>query len=425
LQPALEKDTGDPAALEKVGMFFCLQKGAWPAGVRLLARGAGKDAELKSLAERDLKRPETSQDRLQLAAAYGAYSEKAEGAAKIETARRAVHWYRAALPGVPAADAKKARDELRRLTKLPGFRPLEVAGSYRRFGQLAGGLQMMALSSDGLWVVASGKDSKLTVWDAETRTVTQQIKRPDRGPMHCLAFSRSGQKFVTCEDRAAITVWDRKDGMRDGAYRPNIIPVHFVGWLNKDVLLTAGDGDWFQRASPDENGETFHVALPRARIHSLAASPDGNLIALGLTNGATELQTGERPVLVRTLPAAGRTVSALAFAGDFRHLVAAYEQGPMLLWTIEATGRQPKPIIVSKAPGEVGLLAVSADTRRVLWTTGGSSVHVADTRLRKEVVRLECESTVRGLAFLPDGFHAITAEDNGTLLVWVLPHERD
>ena len=61
----LKTKPGDPEANEKVGLFYCAEKGDWIAGLNMLSKSG--DSGLRQAALDDLKRPETPAHRMKLA----------------------------------------------------------------------------------------------------------------------------------------------------------------------------------------------------------------------------------------------------------------------------------------------------------------------------------------------------------------------
>lgn len=109
----LAKSPTDPAANTTVGKFKAMYKGEWAGGLPLLA--LSNDAELKPLAEDDLKAPQQADAQAALADRWWAYAEKSSGVVKRQAQLHAANWYTEAAPkltGLPKAKAEKRILEL-------------------------------------------------------------------------------------------------------------------------------------------------------------------------------------------------------------------------------------------------------------------------------------------------------------------------
>lgn len=99
LGPALEKlkaSPGDPSANLAVGRYLCFLKGQWGRGLPMLAKGS--DPATASAARKDLGQPAGADARADVGDAWWRLSEIQTGPARAGAQRRAVFWYRKALP---------------------------------------------------------------------------------------------------------------------------------------------------------------------------------------------------------------------------------------------------------------------------------------------------------------------------------------
>jgi serine/threonine protein kinase len=119
---ALIKTPDDGNAQLTVGRWLCFTKGDWPAGLAHLARGS--DAELRQLAERDLRHPAEVGDQLELGDAWWGRALAAPLDDRKPLLLRAAYWYRLAEPkastGLAKIKIQKRLDDLPRLTSGSG-----------------------------------------------------------------------------------------------------------------------------------------------------------------------------------------------------------------------------------------------------------------------------------------------------------------
>jgi hypothetical protein len=114
----------DPAASAIVGRYVCLVKHDWAAGLPLLSRG--DDERLRELAVADLRQPTSADGQVALADRWWEWSEKLSpthqpNSVERRSARgRAAHWYKQALPALPASLAsERAKQRIAEAEKNP------------------------------------------------------------------------------------------------------------------------------------------------------------------------------------------------------------------------------------------------------------------------------------------------------------------
>ncbi|MBA3936160.1 MAG: hypothetical protein H0X38_01775 [Planctomycetes bacterium] len=92
-------DTPDDAAANAlVGRYFCFERGTWAVGLPLLAHG--DDADLKAVAELDLRKPVAAAPQVEVGDRWYALAKKARQPAQDRMLARAAGWYRRAEPGL-------------------------------------------------------------------------------------------------------------------------------------------------------------------------------------------------------------------------------------------------------------------------------------------------------------------------------------
>ena len=94
----LDQKPLDADANSTAGRFYCFAKGDWEKGLHFLALGS--DTSTKTLAVKELRGPETSEARMQLADEWWGHAKGGQEAVREMSRQRATHWYRQALPGL-------------------------------------------------------------------------------------------------------------------------------------------------------------------------------------------------------------------------------------------------------------------------------------------------------------------------------------
>jgi WD40 repeat protein len=154
------------------------------------------------------------------------------------------------------------------------------------------------------------------------------------------------------------------------------------------------------------------------RATASAVAPGGTRAATGAAGGSVRVWTVEpasaRPRLERTLRAKGRPVSALAFRGDGRELVAVAGKTTVLVWRL----RDGALLHEVHAAAPVATAAVSPDGDRLVTTTGrtGQLWNLATGKLEHSLIGHVKPLT--SAAFSPDGRWVVTTSFDRDARIW-------
>ncbi len=196
------------------------------------------------------------------------------------------------------------------------------------------------------------------------------------GHMWSAAFSPEGRQIVTTDDRAA-QVWDAQTYRR---------------------MFTLFHGDTVYQARYSADG---------ARL--VTAGGDGTVKIWDTASGTLVRELRRDGARLRYFLAAlspdGRLVSAIDTRGDVAHVWDAFTGAPIA--EIRNDGL--------KSP----CIAFSPDGRW-LATTGGSDVHVLDTRTWRPALTIR-GSRIHRLAFDPTGSRLVTGATTGVAAIWSIP----
>lgn len=279
----------------------------------------------------------------------------------------------------------------------------------------SGPVKGVAFAGDGRWIVSSGSDGTVKVWDATTRALVRTVTL-DVGAATALAAE--GRRAVSGHKDGSVSVWDLDAGEKVAAFKRNDAMVSAVTFT--------GTQDRFAASAHDGTVTLFDVAarggaIPILEGHegpaeALAYSPASGLLASGGADRTVKLWNAANQSLVRTYRGHNDSVTALALTRDGRVLASASLDGAVRLW-FTSSGRTFRSVRLHKA--RVSVLVFSPDGQMLASASEDGSVRLWEfRRTRGARVVAALGTDVRGLSFSPDGRRLASAGGDGIVRVW-------
>lgn len=281
----------------------------------------------------------------------------------------------------------------------------------------------LAFAPDGRTLAVWTEHQKTTLLD---RTGKEIRSIPDGG---AVGFSADGKTLVTggAPGSFAIRLWDVENGREKASIETTGTgQFEYVGLTRDGKTLAAHSRDQVLRFYDVETRkERLTGPGHRSRVTTLAATPDGKLLASAARDGISLWETATGKELRHLDPAGG--VHSLALTPDGKRLVTS--EGCVKLWdTItgkmltdlkEPVDPDSRPIAIDSGSPPPYEMAISPDGTMVVGARPGTVANVWETATGKHLRKLTVAEGTRlySYAFSPDG-KTLAAGTNQGFLFW-------
>jgi WD40 repeat protein len=211
--------------------------------------------------------------------------------------------------------------------------------------------------------VGTAKMTACTIWNLDTRKKVSSIRLPAEVEVWRLrhevaaAFSPDNSRLVTAvqvrdaagQNKTALIVtgWDVKTGKRLGEFEtPAAFPTTLAASANNTgaVLATANGELWVADFEKGGRGETIDEALRDEVFRCPTFSPDGKLLAVGVSTGARDgygarVYAWPAGKALHTFTGHRGQITALAFSPDGKTLASGSVDTTVLLWDLTALNK--------------------------------------------------------------------------------------
>jgi WD40 repeat protein len=287
----------------------------------------------------------------------------------------------------------------------------------------AGACLGVAFAPDGAGLFTGGTDGRVRLIGAPGGAegagqpvggVAREFAGHDRG-INDLAVTPDGQFLVTAGDDKTVRVWDAKTAAPVRSFQGHLTKVLGVAVRpdGRQVASAGADGAirlWDLRPADD------HRALTGAAgpVWAAAVSPDGKRAAAAGADKVIRVYDPETGKLEATLTGHTAAVTALAFLPDSNRLVSAGGDRTVRVWDV-AAGKQLKELTGHELP--VLAVAVGPDGKRVVSGAADRTVRGWDTEAGKQLWSWAGKSAVTGVAVRPGGSQVAAGAADGGLVI--------
>lgn len=286
---------------------------------------------------------------------------------------------------------------------------------------LSGDVDSMAFSPDGQTVAAVCHTQSvflLSVDGTEVRT-----RRGHQTAPHTVRFDSSGRWLVSTGRDDRLLVWD----LERGPTEPVLACSSFGGPLAVSPsggLIAGGRSDGVVHLLPFDWGserEGELIALEpaedeRSAVVALDFGPRGTWLAAGFTDGMVRIWDIERRAVRRAFQAHSAPIYSLAVHPSGQWLATSAGDSTVKLWSIDG---RPDNAEVLRFPAGIRDVRFSPDGERIACASVLGEVHLWDFHGRRELNRIpQGDARVFSLAFGPDGEQLAAGTSEGAVRLW-------
>jgi serine/threonine protein kinase len=273
----------------------------------------------------------------------------------------------------------------------------------------------IAFAGDGKWIVSTGADGTIKVWDTASRALVRTLEL-DAGP--ATAIATEGRRAVTGHRDGTVVLWDLETGDKLASYKRSDASIWSVAFTGDPERFAASSHDWTvmlfdarTRSAPVQLLEGHDSA-----VQALTYSQASHLLVSGAADRTVKLWDPAVHRLIRTYRGHSDAVTAVSVTPDGRVLASAGLDGAIRLWS--TTSNRTHRILRGHR-GRITALAFSPDGQLLVSAGDDGAVKLWEFRRGRTARNLHGHTgEVHSLSFAPDGRRLASAGSDGIVRLW-------
>ncbi len=279
----------------------------------------------------------------------------------------------------------------------------------------------VAFSPDGRWLVSSGADGMLRVWELSSATLSSETEVSSNSWLQAITISPNGELIATGGNDDLVTVWTLPDLELVARFRGHSGIVFAVAFSPGGQRLVSGDGDGVIKLWNVSTGiEEASYQLSDVAIYDLAFdSTETHIFAANLKEGLAKLSLDSSKISHRFCPPFSESILAIAVL-PAENLITSNAS----LSTIAAGTNAGSVFIVdsnctvlnnfSNQTAYINGLDYSYSEELIVSGSADGTVAVGPPFV---LLRIH-ENSVETVAFSPDNTLVASGDANGKIILW-------
>jgi len=186
-------------------------------------------------------------------------------------------------------------------------------------------------SPDGTEIASSSMQS-VKMWRVSDGTLLHDLS-VSGGWVDSLRFSPEGKALAGLSADGKIKVWQTSDGQRIAEFPSTAFgDSNVIEFAPDGSFLAVAEQSGFSLWHQNEEQPFQQLSITEAGVVTLRISPDGSLLACGLTNGTIQLWHIPDVKLVQSLMSGSAVIISLDFSNDGKTLLSASRDGTIRFW---------------------------------------------------------------------------------------------
>jgi WD40 repeat protein len=277
--------------------------------------------------------------------------------------------------------------------------------------RIPGGIASVAIDPGFRLIVEAGWTGLVQLVDARSGELLERLDAHHAMTM-AVALSPDGRTFASGSRDGALHVWSRPETPAEVVLRGHRVWVEALAFPEEQALVSGAEEGL--RLWGLAGGSASTPTSVEAGTVSLAASPDGKLIAAGGPDGTVRVLEASSGRQVLGLSGVTGSVRGVAFAPDGKTLAAGGDRDVML-WSL------PSGAVLGQLTGHTGKiwsLAFDSTGSRLASGSADGTVRIWDVGRRQQLRQLDAGGMVRAVAFTPSQGLLVTAGMKQPIRVW-------
>jgi WD40 repeat protein len=205
----------------------------------------------------------------------------------------------------------------------------------RQFETYTGGVRAIALSADGTLLACAGADATLRLWNVLDGSLVVNFTGIST-KIWCLAFMPDQKNLISGGWDGDIICWNVSEGCLSRSIGRHTSIIMCCALSPDGHTFATGSNDMTVRLwtfSPSKTELTLTEA--QREVRALVFSVDGTLLATAGSDKVIRIYRLPYGSIERIIPVPSGTITAIAFTQDGQALAAGYENGNLVLISLE------------------------------------------------------------------------------------------